>query len=211
MKVYIYDIASLEISDINKFYNELPKWRRDKIDKTNLDIDKLRSLGASLVLRYGLDEEGIDLLKCDIQFGENGKPYIKGNENIHFNISHSGTKIAVGIGEANLGVDIQEIRPVNLRMVDRFFTGREDKYINQEIPKFHEVWCLKESYLKCIGTGLSMSLKDIEIIPEEKMCIDEYEMKLEDIEGYKLGICTKKDIDIRIINLNNIEFKLQGD
>lgn len=205
MKVYVYDVSELSSEDIDKYYSHLPEWRREKIDRSSMINDKLRSLGASLVLDYALKEEGINLSECDVELGENGKPYIKGDKSLCFNISHSGTKVAVGLDSFEIGVDIQQIRPVNLRLVDRFFTGREDEYINFELPKFHEIWCLKESYLKCIGSGLTKNLRDIEVIPGEKMCIGEYEMNLYDLDGYKLGVCTEKNTDIRIINLNNIK------
>lgn len=208
MKVYIYDIACLGVEDIDKYYDSLPQWRRDKLDKYSNSEDKLRSLGASLVLEYALKEWGINLSDCNILYGENGKPYIEGMDTIHFNISHSGTKVAVGVGEESIGVDIQRIRPVNLRLVDRFFTGREDEYINLEIEKFHEIWCLKESYLKCIGTGLTRRLKEFEVIPGQKMSIDGYELHLENVGGYKLGICTSALANIEIEYLDNINDKV---
>ena len=205
MKVYICDIASLGMEDIDKYYGSLPQWRRDKIDRYSNSEDKLRSLGASVVLAYALKEQGVLLSECEVIFGKNGKPYIKGTDTIHFNISHSGTKVVAGVGKEPLGVDIQQIRPVNLRLVDRFFTGKEDEYINNELEKFHEVWCLKESYLKCIGTGLTRNLKSFEIIPGQKMSIEGYKLHLENVDGYKLGICSSKTMNIEIEYLNNIK------
>lgn len=205
MKVYIYDIASLRNEDIDRYYHRLPKWRRDKLDKCSVVQDKLRCLGASMLLIYGLKKEGVNLSDCQIIYGENGKPYIGDREDLYFNISHSGTKVVVGIGDEPLGVDVQQIRSVNLRMVDRFFTDKEGEYVNNEIIRFHEIWCLKESYLKCIGTGLTKSLKDVEIIPGYKMEMEGYELQLENLEGYKLGICTSKNTNIEIYNLDNIK------
>lgn len=205
MKVYICDITSLTVEDINKYNDVLPQWRKDKIDRYANIKDKIRSLGASLVLIKGLKERGISLEECTIAYGKNGKPYIEGKGDMHFNISHSGDKIAVGIGTEPIGVDIQQVRPVNLRIIDRFFTGNEDKYINLELDKFHEIWCLKESYLKCIGIGLTTNLKDIEIIPGQKMHMDGYELHLENIKGYKLGICTSKNENIEIEYLDKIK------
>lgn len=206
MKIYIYDVSELSQKDIEKYYYQLPEWRREKIDKSSMFDDKLRSLGASLVLDYALKKEGIHLAECDIEYGKNGKPYIMGNVSLYFNISHSGTKVAVGIHNSEVGIDIQKIRPVNMRLVDRFFTGGEDEYINFNMQKFHEVWCLKESYLKCIGTGLTIGLSEFEIIPGRKMYIDDYQLTLENVDDYKLGICAKNNYEIKIEYLNNIKF-----
>ncbi|MBE5926001.1 MAG: 4'-phosphopantetheinyl transferase superfamily protein [Lachnospiraceae bacterium] len=205
MRVYVYDISSLRMEDMHKYYDILPKWRRDKIDKCSKDEDKLRSLGAGLVLAYALNEQGIKLDDCKISFSKNDKPYIQGIDDIHFNISHSGDRVVVGVSKQPLGIDIQQVRPVNLRLADRHFTGKEDEYINNEVEKFHEIWCLKESYLKCIGIGLTIPLKDIEIIPNHKMSIGDYELHLRSIDGYKLGICTSKYTNIEIYYLDNIK------
>ena len=131
---------------------------------------------------------------------------IKGDKSLYFNISHSGTKVTVGIHNSEVGIDIQKIRPVNMRLVDRFFTSGEDEYINLNVQKFHEVWCLKESYLKCIGTGLTINLNEFEVIPERKMHINDYQLTLENVDDYKLGICAKNNYEIKIEYLNNIKF-----
>lgn len=125
---------------------------------------------------------------------EREKPYLTeidgetnwDNKIIDFNVSHQGS-IACLAGYVNnrtvanasmkLGVDVMKIeysggKPLNefFRLMTRNFSDDEWKQIksfNSNVGKleaFMRNWCLKESYVKNIGTGLSEDLRKLNFI-----------------------------------------------
>ncbi|MCS5348623.1 4'-phosphopantetheinyl transferase superfamily protein [Staphylococcus aureus] len=98
------------------------------------------------------------------------KPYIKNNDNIKFNISHTLGCSVIALSKNEVGVDIEnkkrEIEFANV--VDSYFNDYEKLYINNESDKFYEVWVAKEAYLKCKGCGLMEGLTNLNIVASNK-------------------------------------------
>lgn len=79
----------------------------------------------------------------------------------------------------------------------RMFENAENPY-----NIFYSLWCLKESYVKYTGTGISFSLKNISFVLDEKItlidsskpakyCNDLLFYLMAIRENYKLVVCTK--------------------
>jgi 4'-phosphopantetheinyl transferase len=87
-----------------------------------------------------------------------GKPYAE-NCALEFNLSHSGKWLVCAVGDQPLGVDIEAIKPRNLRIAERFFTQREQEFLapDQEdaLLRFLQIWTAKEAYFKALGTGIT--------------------------------------------------------
>jgi len=102
------------------------------------------------------------------EYSENSKPGLRFYENIHFNISHSGDWVVCAFSSLPVGIDVEKIRKVNFDIARRFFSDEE---VNQlfSLPKrdqtefFFDLWTIKESYLKAIGTGLTRSLNSFTV------------------------------------------------
>jgi 4'-phosphopantetheinyl transferase len=167
--------------------------------------DALRTLYGELILRYVLQQrfsykhEEIVILK-----GEKGKPYLK-DIPIHFNISHGGEYVVCGFSQEEVGVDIEEIKDIDLNVAKRFFSKKEYENLLSKKPEnqrdyFLSLWTLKESYLKWLGDGMA--------IPLDSFCfeIDHEDITLEDdnrdvipffkeyfVDGYKLAVCVTTD------------------
>lgn len=120
----------------------------------------------------------LDIEPKQIQFSyeERGKPYLEG-EQLHFNLSHSGS-LAIYAITKNLpvGIDVEKIKvnkPVE-EIAQRFFSKREQEIIKQ-LPitekklAFYRAWTRKEAYLKATGEGLGGGLEKVEVslLPEE--------------------------------------------
>jgi 4'-phosphopantetheinyl transferase len=78
-------------------------------------------------------------------------------------MSHSGKIVACAVSDAEIGIDVEEVRKVNYRVAERFFSADElaDLMELQEPDKqvyFFKLWTIKESFLKAIGKGLTRSL-----------------------------------------------------
>jgi 4'-phosphopantetheinyl transferase len=100
-----------------------------------------------------------------------GRPAIHNREaaGIDFNISHTGSRILLGIAaDVAIGVDIEHCRrelPA-LKIADRFFSPAEADYLRacgdaERLEQFFRFWTLKESYAKAHGLGLSLPLDEI--------------------------------------------------
>lgn len=100
------------------------------------------------LLRYAIREMyGIPLPAIDKT--EAGKPLFPDRPEIHFSLSHSKRHVMCAVGDAPVGADIEEERPLSRRLVERYSTPEELSQF-----EFLELWVLKESRLKLMGGTL---------------------------------------------------------
>ena len=118
MNVYVLDIAPLRGRE-REALALLPEERREKALRIRREEARLRSIGASLLLRAA----GIE---PPFACGEHGKPYIPGGP--HFSLTHSGTLAALAVSDTPVGLDIEKIAPVR-RAAARALTIEERKYM----------------------------------------------------------------------------------
>lgn len=91
-----------------------------------------------------------------IQTTPEGKPFIT-NNTLGFNISNCQDYIACAVGYQELGVDIEQHRPVHPKLFRKILTPQEIK--NSVTPL--RAWVIKEAYSKLLGTGLRLGLTSI--------------------------------------------------
>jgi 4'-phosphopantetheinyl transferase len=106
--------------------------------------------------------------------GARGKPRLVGSTAAapFFNISHSGDTAVVALATSEIGVDVETIRPVpNLdRLSRRFCSTSEQDWLLARRPVDREaaflgLWTCKEAYLKAVGSGVAMPLRDVVVEP----------------------------------------------
>ncbi len=140
-------------------------------DSENKNIRK-ESLGPALVQFCLRKHEELRDIEPKITKTEYGKPYLVHTNKIQFNISHSEDWIICGISHNPIGVDIEYLKPRSFKQIARtLFTSEERDFIlnaNDIESAFYKIWTLKESYLKCKGTGLKEPLgnSSIKIEPD---------------------------------------------
>ena len=126
-----------------------------------------------------------------------GKPYFPHRLDMHFSISHSGEYWAVAFGGQELGLDIQRHEKRDyLALAKRWYHPQEYAAVEQYGPNyFFDIWCAKESLIKCSGEGFSASfstfcvIKDGAIAPASKG----WQLKpLPMIAGYSACLCGKE-------------------
>ncbi|XP_047132547.1 L-aminoadipate-semialdehyde dehydrogenase-phosphopantetheinyl transferase [Hydra vulgaris] len=100
-----------------------------------------------------------------------GKPFLVNNTNgkkFFFNISHHGDFTVLAASTcSNIGVDIMKYSYPNntdifsfFKLMKRQFADEEWSFIKSfknewdQLTTFYRLWCLKESYVKAIGTGI---------------------------------------------------------
>ncbi len=164
------EVYSLKIEDVfpkSKFDTLIQcvqQEQRERILKFKLYKDALRTLAADILIRDIIINKGV-LRNPDILFKRNqyGKPCLKNTPNFHFNLSHSGQWVVCAVSNVPVGIDIEEIVPIDLKIAIRFFAKEEIKDLfslvePERLPYFYDLWTLKESYIKAIGKGLSIPL-----------------------------------------------------
>jgi phosphopantetheine--protein transferase-like protein len=123
-----------------------------------------------------VDESGDGILRTSI--GPHGKPYFAApplRGNVHFSISHSGAFWAVLFHNAEVGLDIEDLRVrknMTRRRMDgiaaRFFAEGEREFLgacadHEYLKAFFSVWTSKEAYIKYTGKGMSQGLSSFSV------------------------------------------------
>lgn len=107
-------------------------------------------MAKTMLAEYGrLPPEEIHLLRT-----EKGKPYAEGLP--YFSISHSGEWVAAAVAEKPVGIDIEQIRPVDPRLAAR---------IGAEPERFFEEWTAKEAHYKIVGDPNFKSIRYADLAP----------------------------------------------
>lgn len=167
IRIYILDTEELKEPGIfERGLSQVTEERRKKVLRFRLEKDRLMSLGAGLLLKKAFRDEGFRT-PPEIAVDENGKPFLPGNENLRFNISHSGGKAVLAVGNLPLGVDAELVEQADLRVAERFFLPRENTFIREKEDetdeRFYRLWTSKESMMKAVGLGMKMGPETFEI------------------------------------------------
>lgn len=209
VQVSTFDISKLleKKKDFDAMFRKiLPASAIERAAKITNSKNRLLSLSGELLARYLLDRVfGLPVTETEFSITDKGKPVIPGRNDVHFNISHSGTTVAAAVAQSRIGVDIEHFRKINFRIAERYFTPAELFYIHtQDEPEktqnFFEIWTIKESFLKAIGTGLTRSLSSFEVSNEAgRFTIsgkgsESFSVKAYTMQKYQLALCVENDI-----------------
>ena len=94
---------------------------------------------------------------------ERGKPHLVRDVGIRFNVSHSGALLLVAVADQEVGVDVQEVRPLHNPegVARRVLSPREQ----EAGADFFQAWARKEAVLKATGEGIRRGLAEVEVCP----------------------------------------------
>ena len=162
MMLYVFDgMDSLDESFVGQCLPHLSLERREKVFSYSFPLDRNGSVIAYLLLRHALKENyGINE-KVTFKYGNYGKPLLENYPYIHFNLSHCRTAAACIVADSEVGVDVEEIKPVADDVAKRVLTAKEYaeyKASRRSDELFCEFWTMKESWLKKTGNGIGMDL-----------------------------------------------------
>lgn len=193
-EIYFAEISEVESAETADLLKLISHEKQKKLMQYHFPIDRKLSLYAELLVRYKAMCL-LDLTNNEIEFETNeyGKPHLKGYPEFYFNISHTRNAIAVAFSNETIGVDIEKIRDADLQIAQRFFTNSEQRYIGASLDdeynrRFYEVWTKKEAYIKCIGTGLTTSLKSINVVDTKGAEL----IYIREIKKYILSVCCRE-------------------
>lgn len=196
---------SLQQDAYHYFLQLISKEKRERCLQFQFQQDALRVLYGELMIRYFLCHQ-LSYKNEEISFYQNrqGKPFIQ-NAPIHFNLSHSGDFVVCATSAQEIGVDIEQIRPIDLQLAKRYFHPNEyrDLFLQEEkqrLDYFFSLWTLKESYLKWRGSEMttpldsfSFHIENGHISMTDSAQKHKPQFKQFPLLGYKLSLCTQAD------------------
>lgn len=215
--IFILNITELTKNDyFFKCYNRLSQERKKSIDKCKTQNAKLLKLGAGTLLDYGLRKHNLRENEVEFYYNKFGKPYLKNNNSIYFNISHSGKYVICVFSNLEIGVDIQEVLPVKFNYIKNFLPKSCITHIfnqngsNKQIFEFYRIWTMYESYIKMLGKNLTYPFFDINlesIINSHLLKVDDnvfnfHELNFKD-NHYFISICSPDSYLNEIVCLNS--------
>lgn len=176
--------VQLLIYSYREILNNLPAWKstlnvqeteRASRLKTQRLQDEFTS-GRGLLRNILADKAGIKPSKIEFEYTSLMKPSLKNNPGLHFNVSHSKAYWAVALSEHGaIGMDIEFKNPtLDFRsLAQTFCTPFELAYITAVKGKarrnrFFQIWSGKESVIKMDGRGLSMPVRQLQLLPESE-------------------------------------------
>lgn len=178
--------------------------RLQKIHACKQTEDKVRSLCCGLLLQYAVSTYMTKQVPIELQyvFGEHGKPAFAHMPGVHFNLSHSGDCVVLAFSDREVGVDVQQLRPVKESMAQKVLACPEyDKYLwlpddgTAREDWFARCWCAKECYGKLTGNGIGQGMNTLVFREEQQKIQDTINQKevacMEYIPkiGYRMCVC----------------------
>ena len=208
MTPVLYAASVAPLTDAARFasaYAAVSPARREKVDRLRFQKDQQLSLGAELLLRYALRREGLGGVPIEFTYGAQGKPYLK-DGGVYFSLSHSGEYVLCALAPCEVGCDVEQIAPIDLKLARRFFSRGEYDDIaaqpteNAQRELFFRYWTLKESFLKATGLGMKLPLGAFEIVRGAELTVRQsvdtrqYRFaEFDDLSGYRCALCTAGD------------------
>ncbi len=130
------------------------------------------SVTADLLARLAASETlGLRHDRIAFAVTPSGKPYLAGQPDYHFNLSHSGPWVAAAEHPSAVGVDVEAVarRPIPVEAFAQRFLSRVEAAdllalpAQERLVHFLDLWTLKESYVKALGDGLRVSLSSFTV------------------------------------------------
>lgn len=221
MEIYALDTSKPEAEvHYELLLNQVSPEKRQKLERFLHREDALRGLYADVLLRW-LACRQLKVSNTSLQFTYNafGKPFLLNAPAFHFNVSHSGKWVVCAIDDHPLGIDIEQLRPIDFEVGKVCFSDTEyDALMGQEaesrLSYFYDLWTLKESFVKAEGQGLTLPLKSFSFEMKAHSSIDfttegftteychfkQYELD----QDYKMAVCAAHDRFAREVQLVDI-------
>ena len=119
---------------------------------------------------------GAEPRSLELRAGRHGKLFLAGHERLRpcFNLSHSGGLAAMAlVRDRRVGIDIEAKRPLtDSALLARRILGPRERARFEALPErareaaLLAAWTRKEAVLKAVGTGISGSLRSIDVLAD---------------------------------------------
>ena len=157
-KINYINIECIHPLAYSTLYEHASAERQKKADKYIRREDAIMCILSEAMFRYALRQTGRSI-SLTAQKDKNGKPFVEG-EAFKFNVSYAGKFVAIGYGETEIGIDVERIFIDSGRelVAKYYYTEAEyaeifkDGIEENNALQFTQIWTMKESYLKYLGT-----------------------------------------------------------
>lgn len=157
---------------LNNILPELSSGELERANKFYFEEDRNRYLITRSILKKILSRM-LNTVPGQLRFEFNayGKPFLKSDPGLFFNVSHSGNFGLIAITSiADIGVDVEKYRHkmTGDDVAKRFFSSKEiSDYLNLNVKErqqgFFNCWTRKEAFIKAVGMGLSLPLNSFDV------------------------------------------------
>ena len=177
-KLYFADVSALENEALfSRLLQAVPAARRAKVAAIKNAAARRLSLGAGLLLRASLREEGLRAEEPDLT--KYGKPFFPTLPGFHFNLSHSGNRVLCAVSPSPVGCDIELPRRYDPTLARRFFQPGESAWLlslpeDAQPEAFFRLWTCKESFMKAVGLGFTLPMADFAVTLSEPPTLTQY-------------------------------------
>ncbi len=218
VRIYTVNIAKLNEADLTVCKAAVSEDRRSKAERFRFSKDRVRCIMGEALVRYVMETDcGIPQKTVSFTADTNGRPFaiFPEGQAFDFNISHAGDWVTCSFGSERSGIDIEKIFDIDDRLAESVLTPGELASLNELPPqeqnkRFCQLWTLKESYSKQIGTGLGIPFRELEIKKHESQiwhAVGDLRRILFTLfwaDDYALSLCVPLSAKVspRIITLN---------
>ena len=168
--LFLENFNTIAVDD--SFLNRLSDNRRRRYDLYLNSFEKKRFLVSEMLIMNCL-KDSFSIEEPSIISQPYNKPLIKNGNKIDFNKSYCDSSVCIAISDkAKIGIDCERIQPKDDNIMRYFFTPHEINYVENSPNKnlaFTLIWTRKESFIKCISSGLNFKLFELDTAPTLKM------------------------------------------
>lgn len=209
MKIFASKVVNFNDGQYQYYVQSLSPKRRVIINNYKQHEDACRALTSVLLLKQIIkDHLGVEFSDSIVDYNNYGKAFLPDFPFFHFNISHSGQWVVCAIDETPIGIDIEQVQPIDYIGIARdcFCIEEYHELLSKSGSElgnyFYSLWTAKESYIKALGKGLSVPLDSFAIkIKENRVCVKAknphsgnrkmFFKQYDVINNYKLTVCAE--------------------
>lgn len=163
----------LTLKETERFAALLDKERLERLERISRVERRREPLCAWALLLWMLRRRYGWQAMPQIERGVQGKPFFPAYPTVHFNLSHTDGAVLAGVDTRALGVDIERIRPMAERSLQR---------LGGEAETFFPCWVRREARAKVQGIRMNELLRgEMPLRPEEQY------VPLDTFPGYAAG------------------------
>ena len=205
--IYAADVSAFIDMPEEEFWKRceaVSERRKEKIRRYRFRKDRALSLGAGLLLKQAFEEFHV---RGGIELTEHGKPVLADGTvsdypTFFFNLSHSGQMVICAVSDREIGCDVERVGILDrslwkeLAPDEREYVAGDEAADMESDPtacwnRFFEIWTKKESYLKAVGTGITVRLHNFSVFTQDEYSFLDLSEWCESWPGYRFACCVK--------------------
>lgn len=188
---YIYNEKHINPQREAVWLSALPKNKANLIQRLRIPQKRHLSLLGLQLLNYGAKQLQLpEFSLAQVQFPASDKPFCP---QCDFSISHSGDLVICAIAQDHkVGIDAEQIRPVNSAIFKRHLTTEERQRSEDNAPQFFAYWTQKEAIVKAADSGGIKSIPEIELSATGGLLADQhwYTQRVELMPEYMIYVAS---------------------